>query len=263
MKKLKNYGFRPEDVLIKPEDYNFGDNQLEGGVLQANGQWDEFLPLYEPQAEKYETSGCTCWGTLNALEILHKRLFKIEPNYSERFNYILSGVTLRGANPNNCCESIRKEGVIDQKYLPVPDTYEEFLTPKPMATRFLDLGKDWFKSYQFGHDWVLTGNDTLEERIIRIKTALQYSPLGASVTAWIEDKDGIYIDGGRPNNHWVCIYGWTDKGFKVFDSYTHEKKIVSYGHVIQFAKRFSLFKLKKKEGNWLSDLISRLFSWLK
>lgn len=259
---MKNYGFRPEDVVIKPEDFKFGDNKLEGEVLVRDGQWDSYLPIYEPQAEKYETSGCTIWGTLNCLETLYNRLFSIEPNYAERYNYILANITIHGANPNDGCESVRKQGVIEQKYLPVPNTYEEFVTPKPMIERYLKLGREWLSGHQFGHDWVLTGNETQEQRIIKIKTALQYSPIGASVSAWVE-KDGVYVDGGMPNNHWVMIYGHTDKGFKVFDSYTHEKKIISYDHKIQFAKRYSLYKMKKKEGNWLKDLLVRLFSWLK
>lgn len=259
---MKNYGFHPEDVVIKPEDYLFGDNKLGAEVLQIDGQWDEFLPVYEPQAEKYETSGCTCWGTHNCRETLHKRLFGEEPNDSERFTYILAEVTLRGANPNNACEVIRNNGVVDQRHLPVPDTYEEFVTPKPMVRRFLNIGKEWLNNYQFGHDWILTGNESQEQRVIKIKVALQYSPVGASVSAWIPNKDGIFIDGGQPNNHWVMIYGHTDKGFKVFDSYTHEKKIISYDHQIQFAKRYTLSKLKKSEKNWLKDLFTKLFSWL-
>ena len=258
---LQNYGFkRPE---ITPDQHIFGSS-LDWKIQKEDGQWDEFLPLYEPQAENYETSGCTCWGTENALEILHKYLFKTEPNYSERFLYILAGITLEGGDPHTVAETIRHQGLINQELLSIPETYEEFCQPNPMEEKFLAEGKNWLDDYSFRHDWVLQGKETKENRIIAIKEALKYSPLGVSVSAW-QEENGIYFDGGRPNNHWCCAFGWTDKGWKIFDSYNHSIKIYSFDSEISFAKRYKLEKktfYPEKETNWLIDLIKSLLTFL-
>lgn len=259
---LQKYGFkRPE---ITPDQHIFGV-ALDWKIQKEDGQWDEFLPLYEPQAENYETSGCTVWGTENALEILHKFLFKIEPNYSERFIAILAGITLEGGDPHTVAETIRKQGLINQELLPIPETYEEFCQPNPMEERFLAKGKKWLDDYSFRHDWVLQGKETKENRISAIKEALKYSPLGVSVSAW-QEEGGVYVDGGRPNNHLCVCFGWTDNGWKIFDSYNHSIKIYSYDSEISFAKRYKLEKktfYPEKQGNWLVDLIISFFNLIK
>lgn len=258
----KQYGFKRP--LITPDQHIFGAD-FGWNVQKQDGQYDDFLPLYEPQAEIYETFGCTGWGTENALEILHKLLFGIEPNYSERFIYILAGINLEGGDPHIVAETIRKQGLINQELLPITETYEKFCQPKPMEEKYLTEGKKWLDNYNFRHDWVLQGKETKENRMLEIKEALKFSPLGVSVSAW-QEKDGVYFDGGLPNNHWCVCYGWTDKGWKIFDSYDHSKKIYSFDAEISFAKRYKLEKktfLPEKKGNWLTDLIISFFNFFK
>ena len=48
-------------------------------------------------------------------------------------------------------------------------------------------GAEW----QFNHDWVATTTQALWD-------ALQYSPLGISVYAWVNDKDGLYYKPDTP-----------------------------------------------------------------
>lgn len=254
--RYKNYGF--EVPQIAPEEYTFGGGQFVGEILRPDGQWDDFLPIYEPQAEKYETSGCTVWGGQNQIETLHKYLFGVEPNYSERFNYILAEVTLSGKSPHVTYETFRNSGLINHELLSVPETYEEFITPKPMIRDFLNEGKKWLNQYEFKHDWVLTGTEDEEARIKILKEMLKYCPLGISVTAWYE-QGGIYIDNSMPNTHWCVLYGYDEekKLWKVFDSYDHSTKLLPFDHKISFAKRISL---KKNPGRF--DLIQKLVGFL-
>ena len=255
--KIKNYGFKPP--IITPDQYVLGGSELPDIVLKQDGQYDDFLPLYEPQAEKYETWGCVIWGSENLLEVLHKILFNEELNFSERFNYILTGINEGGGDPHAALETMRLKGLIPQELLPIPDTFEEFKKPDPMEEKYLAEGRKFLENYEIKHKWVLQGKETKEDRIKILKENLKYSPIGVSVSAWTQSGD-VYIDGGLPNNHWCVCYGWTDKGWKIFDSYDHSKKIYSFDSEILFAKRVCLKKkdfypAPEKETNWVLDLI--------
>lgn len=246
-----NYGF-----VLKPkasDHFTFGAfDSLPKIVLQPDGQWDKYLPLYEPQAERFETYGCTVWGTQNALETLYKRLYGVEINADERYNYNCVGIEPPGADPHEVAESVRKDG-LTFNLLPIPDTLEEFKTPRPMSDIFLDKGRAW--NCKFGHEWVPTN-------IASMKEALMYSPLCISVSAWFQDADGLYIDGGMPNNHWCTLYGYTESEgkiyWKVFDSYNHSQKILHPAHFIQAVKRYHLERVEVKPTFW-----QRLLAWLR
>lgn len=240
---LKNYG-----LMIGPEDKNAyvlgavgGVGSLPKVVLMPNRDWTPYLPKYEPQAEKYETWGCTVWGTQNCVETLLSRIVSpdIEWNYSERFNYILAGISEPGADPHYVIETIREHGLIRNALLPVPETYKEFLTPKPMLEGFLEEGLKF--AFEVKHEYVYKWGDnpSKEERTVKIREALQYSPLGITVTAWHE-VNGVYVDNGQPNNHWCMLFGESEKGWMVFDSYDNSIKILSFDHKISMVKRFHL-----------------------
>lgn len=243
MNEHHNYGFDPDKVKILPEHYIFGAS-LALDVLREDGQWEDVLPTYEPQTLKdgEDEDGCTVWGSQNQVETLIKALFGIEPNYSERYTYNLCGINPPGADPQLAYESIRTQGLIGQELLPVSDTLAEFMTPRPMSNTLLGEGKKWLGQYSFGHEWVVS--DNMKAAII---TALKYSPIGLSVTAWFKNGD-VYIDNGQPNCHWVLCYGYETRPdgvyLKVFDSYDQSKKILDKDHKIQFAKRILITKLQ-------------------
>ena len=252
-----NYGFQLP--VITPDQWTLGAGQFGGVPLRENGQWDDFLPVYEPQAEKYETYGCTVWGGQNQIETLFKYIWGIEPNYAERFNYILVGIRPPGTDPHKAYESFRNDGLIEHLLLPVPNTYNEFLMPDPMEKGFLVEGQKWLRQYEFKHDWVLQGK--YNENIL--KEALKFCPVAISVSAWFGNEP--YEDKGIENNHWCLLYGWTDKGWKVFDSYDHSKKIVSFKHNIRFAKRISL-RLRPPEVTlfpWTTRILRLLILFFK
>jgi hypothetical protein len=246
------------DLNNQPEDWKFGARS-DKVVLQPDGQWDDYLPTFEHQATGYETSGCTCYGTLSQMEAYFKRVFGFEPNYAERYNYVLAGVTIDGANPQNAYESVRKWGVIDEKELPRPDTYEEYNSPIPMLSKYTNQGSLWLEDWEFTHEWIVSRTGQLQPKIV---DALKYSPVAVAVSAWLE-KDGLYIS-EFDNNHWCLAYGYEQVGdkyrLKVFDTYDKSVKLLHEDHDISVAKRINI---KKKvhtiEGNWLIDLLKRLW----
>lgn len=241
MKNLKNYGF--QEPVITETHYIEGDGRLLGAsVLNPSGDWEKWLPIYEPQAEKFETFGCTIWGLQNQVETLYKFLYNYEPNYDERYNYNIVGIMPPGADPQFAYESGRKFG-FTQGVLPMTDTLEEFRTPRPMTDKYKEEGKKFTNLYFFDHDWILTGTPNPE----KLRKELSKSPLGVSVTAWIE-RDGVYIDNGEPNTHWVVLYKMDNDFYYIFDSYDYsKKKLPIKEHKINYAKRIVMYKRSPEE----------------
>ena len=234
---MKNYGFDPDKLVIEEEEYKLGALPFE--VIAPDGQWEP--PVYEPQAEKYETFGCTVWGTLNAIEMYFKKVFGFEPNYNEVFTYILAGITLDGASPQKACEAIRKNGVVDNALIPFPATYEEFSDPKQITPTLKAKGIEWLSDYDFKHEWIMS--PTQDD----IKEMLKYSPIGVGVTAWFKDENGLYVSRGLKNTHWCCAFGTTEEGnIKIFDSYDSSVKVLHPSHQISVGKRYVIKKIEKE-----------------
>lgn len=233
---IKNYGFNEKDVVITDEDYLLGS--LPQKVVNESGNWESSLPKYEPQASKYETFGCTAWGSLNQLETYMKHVFGGEYNYSDRFTYLLANISPPGAPPSRVYESIRKKGVIDDPLLPYADTYDEFLQPDPMLSEFTRKGLEWHSKYKFNHEWIDNPDPD------KIKDALKLSPVAVSVTAW-EKVDGLYIDRGQRNTHWCDCFFVNGSSPIVQDSYDQEIKPLHPDHHIKYAKRIYVTKRDK------------------
>ena len=238
-KELKNYGLL--DLIQEVSAYVLGRSIVPFIPYMEDGDWSPFLPKYEPQAEKYETSGCTVWGAQNQIEILYKALYGIEPNYSERFNYLQIDIDpARGVDPQITYESIRKNGLIDNYLMPVPATLQDFLDESDLTGSLRARGQNWLHKHDFKHEWLWANRpvDALEI----MKEALKTSPLGVSVTAWYQDGTRKYVDNGKRNNHWCVLYKIDGEGLHIFDSYDHSKKILALDHYIGRAKRIWINK---------------------
>ena len=244
---IKQYGFVPS--VISSDQYVLGGGQLPKIVLKEDGNYDDYLPQYEPQFnENYDSSGCTVFGTQNAIETILKFLTGAEYNFSERYNYILAGIRPPGADPHYVAEIIRKYGVIEDYWLPFTSSFDEFLKPDPMTLDLLAKGQAF--PFEIFHEWVWTSPQTREQRMEKIKECLRYGLLCGSVTAWVyDDETETFIDNGIPNTHWCVLYGWNDKGWKIFDSYNQSRKILSYDHNIQMAERYYLKKKRNCIGH--------------
>lgn len=257
-----NFGLKQEPRELSA--YIFGSSLLPIIPYREDGDWEDALPKYEPQAEKYETNGCTVWGTQNQIETFYNGLYGIEPNYAERFNYLLTPVNPRsGADPQRVYENIRKVGLINNRYLPIPDTLEEFLDEDDITERMYRTGSRWLEKNELKHEWLWTlPPKTTAERLEVMKFALRSSPLGVSVSAWFRGSNGKYIDNGLRNNHWCICYKIDDEGIHVFDSYDHSKKILDPNHYIHRAKRIWINKKQrramKKHVRLLEDILKNL-----
>jgi len=251
---IRDYGF--VEPTIEEDHYVLGGlTSLPMIVLCPNGQWDNYLPAYEPQSSSnFDTYGCTVFGTQNAIETLLKHKTWDNYDFSERYNYIDVGIRPPGADPHKAAESIRKIGLVIQAKLPFTATYEEFIAPDPLPDKLVREGKEW--GWDLKHEWLWKREPGYKDKVI--KNNLRYSPLCVSVTAWHEEN-GVYVDKGQRNTHWCLLYGWNDKGWKVFDSYNHSHKILSYDHKISYCKAFRIYK-KSRTTNWFVDLWKRIFS---
>ena len=110
---MDNFGLILSDP--KPTDYMFGgETQVQGIELQPDGQWKDYLPVGEKQHSVYfDTMACVTFSALNALEILIKRQYGIDINFSDRFTAKMSGTTTNGNYLYKVGDSIRKDGFVD------------------------------------------------------------------------------------------------------------------------------------------------------
>src|SRR3954452_7110596 len=110
----RNYGFIKDE--IQPQDYIFGDAQLQADILQRDGQWDAYLPGDELQnLYGVEPYACCTFGTLNALEILLRRLFDDVENFSDRYTAKVTGTEFsHGNSPQTVIEFVRKVGAVHE-----------------------------------------------------------------------------------------------------------------------------------------------------
>src|SRR3990167_1306212 len=103
---MKNYGLI--EAIQAVEEYIAGQSSVPYIPYNEDGDWGRWLPAYEAQADRFETFACTVFGTENVIETMHKFLYASEPNYSERFTALLSGLDgTKGTDPQIPCESIR------------------------------------------------------------------------------------------------------------------------------------------------------------
>src|SRR3990167_384051 len=216
--KLKQYGYIPE-LRNNPRDFVLGGQaSISKTLLQPDGDWRPFLVDGEHQLKNdVETNSCVSFASCNAIEILTKRIFKIEKNFSDRYLAIASDTGVNGNTPTKVLETLRKiSGCIDEQWLPFSDeikTQEDYLRPNPLNKKFYDEGRKWLNRYDFEHQWVETNNEDLMR-------GLQQSPLLVSVVAWIQEGDFYVKPNGYKDNHATLLVAYEEgKCWWVFDSY--------------------------------------------
>ena len=72
--RIISFGFQPP--IIDENHYVAGDGRLLGATdINPSGDWEKFLPIYEPQAKNFETYSCTTFGATSQIEIMMKFLY--------------------------------------------------------------------------------------------------------------------------------------------------------------------------------------------
>jgi hypothetical protein len=253
--EYKNYGFRLNDVA-DPKAWEFGGvTSLPKIILNPDGNWKDYLPSEELQhTDSFDTFGCTVYGTENVFQTLEKFITGETREYDERFIYNLARIIPPGADPHDVAEAFRRHGIISDR-LPMTETLAEFMTPRPMTEALIAEGLKYPRELR--HEWVWKSPVTRETRVKLMRECLRYSPLGISVTAWIEDQ-GLYVDAGLPNTHWTMCFHIDDEDRPwIYDSYHKAIKTLHPDHNIQVCKRYQL--VPRVKANWWTELWRRLW----
>ena len=251
------YGLKFEE--IKPEDYVFGSvGSVPMQVLQEDGDWRPYLPKAEYQnLNGIEPYACAIFTLLNCVEILIKRKYGIEKNYSDRFLATVVGTRGEGTTPQQACEFLRKVGVVPEEiYSFDVSTEDEFF--KPLSPKLYELAREFNAEWDFKHDYVPTNHTA-------ISSALECSPLLISVSAWYRGENGRYYrPEGMQDNHATTLVAESPEAWmRVFDSYADGEddpyfKDVEWSAVPQVVKRFWVERkekiIKRSFWDWLRGL---------
>ena len=260
-KQYENYGLKLGG--ISPLDYKWGT--LSGATINQNGDWTDYLPIYEPQmfSSGEDPDGCHIWGTQNCLETYLKLLTNKNYNFSERVVYIGTNSTKGGGDPFQSGEWMRKNGVVDEEVLPMTTNYADYIVPNPLPQYILDRCRLFIDEFEIKQEYVW--NDlyyplTLIEKQSRVTEALKLSPLGVSVPAWVMDSDGNYFrPAGMQDNHWCMLFKETESVYYIFDSYDQSIKTVRKDINPMVCIRYQLSYKQLQKKTWWSKLIA----WIK
>jgi len=244
-KQIKNFGFIEPEIV--PEDFWLGSGKLGSIVLNEKGDWREWLPIMEKQNQGNETSCCVSFGTLSALEILHKFHFETEPNYSDRFLCKMSD-TDNGNTPKKVADTARHSGCVPEKEYPFVIPLDEFFQDIPQ--KLIDMGIDWLKDFEVGYEY------TTKEQL---KEALKRSPVGVAVSAWEQNDKGEYVYFGTWN-HWCVLVAYDEQDRPIiWDSYDAGLKTLVKDYNFGFPQIYTLNKKKEEKRSWWQ----RFINWIK
>ncbi len=208
---LKNTGFAGSGRTIS--DYVFGGVTKIAAEPLINGDWTNYLPMYEYQNTNFETMACVTFSVLNCLEILLKRRYNATFNFSDRFTSKMSGTTTAGNTMYKVIESIRKNnGPLSQIFWRNEGkNWDEWY--KEIPQNLQDLAKLNLGCLSVGYEWVDPTPD-------RLKEAMKYSPLQIAICAYGQKKDGIYQKTPGMLNHCITLYKIKDNGnYLIYDHY--------------------------------------------
>lgn len=233
---------------ILPEDYQFGgETKLSGAIIEPSADWTPYLPTKEKQHNTpFDTQSCTSFATTSAIETLHKKLFGIEPNYSDRFLSKIAETTPQGNTPKKVAEAWRKNGIVPESEWPFSEAIKSFADYfADIPARLFQMANIWLTQYTLGYEYVNASP-------ANIKEALKRGTVCASFYAWVKDDNGVYY---KPQNavdtHWAQIAGFYPNGnYKVYDSYEPFIKEVRKDTYPAIAIRYSLTKRAQTPTLW-------------
>lgn len=255
---MKNYGLKFDEVT-DPKAYKFGASPVPMEVLQEDGDWSDSLVVKEFQnLNNVEPYACVIFTILTCVEILIKKQYGEERNYSDRFLATVVGTRGEGCSPHEACEFLRKIGVVPQEAWPFDesiDTEDKFFTKLP--PKLYEIAKEFNEEWDFKHEDVAPIPEV-------INLAIKCSPLLVSFAAWFENGGIYFRPQGMKDNHATTMYAQSIRNFRrVFDSYDSPHiKDLKWDDIPMVIKRFWV-KRRKPVQNWFLDLISRFLKIFK
>jgi len=251
--KFKNHGVIPDPRSDEEKKFDWVGIGADEEVLCPDGQWDDYLPEFEPQFLKWaETYACTNFSSANCLETLLRRKYGIKCNLSDRKSAITSGTQCyRGNYLHRVANDWRTTGFLYEEEFPNPTeirSCEEYYIPIPQE--LLDRAKSRLNEWEITYRWI----DTTEEAI---KEALKYGPLQ------------VVINNGT---HAVMCYGYEGNKAKIYDSYLYYNKPTYLYDIkkITIAMKYNItkkgstkFRVDEKYGDKTDDfdLMFKILSW--
>jgi hypothetical protein len=230
---------------IREDDFVFGGGHVpEKQIINPKADYRPYRLPYEGQALKYETWACVAFSILRAIATQHKLLTGEELNFSERFIAVLGKIRKPGTSPNKIADLVRENGLIPQEKLPMPDTYEEFLTPDPMDVALLVLGQNFLNKWDIKHEWVWKDDDLKPEiKFEKLKKIMKYGTVCVSVYGWRKNGRVYFKREADEDNHFTFLEHIDHKDFAyVFDSYHDGPKVLEPFYNFERAKVFFLLK---------------------
>ena len=249
------YGFKKD--IYKPEDHIFGASGTPFEAIQPNGDWSEFLPAKEYQnLNNVEPYACVTFTILNCVEILIKKQYGIDSNFSDRFLAAISGTKEGGNSPQVVCQFLRDIGVVPQDVWPFDssiDSFEKFYAPIPPAIR--ELANEFKTQWDFRYKNVNPNG---------ITSALTCSPLLISVPAWSERGGKYYRPEGAEDNHATTLF-YQSNFRRVFDSYADGKgdPAIKDLELSLIPSTIKVFQIKKKNIEVQLNLIQRIIDKIR
>ena len=252
--------------VIQPEHWVMGANsEIKGEPLVPNGDWTPYCPVGEIQKNTFfDSYNCTGFGLSNRLEMLYKRLFSLDKNFSDRGVGIVAGTKPPGNSPYNVIEAVRHQGLLDEVDLPFDDfinNVTDYFSPSPLTPSLAKKALAFLSFREPQHDWVSTDTSSL-------RYALKFSPLLITVTAWYRNEQGLYYcPPGMPNQHDTTLVKINDDGTKlVFDSYPDETgsyfKTLTADYPIQLSMRYWFGPGKEMKESIIKKMIDLLWKLL-
>jgi len=242
MEQIINHGLRPDTRTPeeKMKDFEFGGTtKVIPIILQTDGQWTNFLPAYEYQNTNFETLACVTFSAINCLEILHKRKYCNEQNWSDRFTAKMSGTNHNGNSLYNVGESLRKLHGEVKQFLWKNNalTWDEFYKDIPQDIQ--DAGLSTLNTYKIQYEWL---REPFTSNVL--KNALMYSPIQIGIYAYGKLVNGIYQkpEVGQAPNHAVTLIGYKEGEYwLIFDHYLgNEIRKLAWDYTIGFAMKYDI-----------------------